>query len=90
MNGWTNACQFNSAKCMELALTEGVCPMTDSRWALRRLRFPEMKSIDVVIDAYKKQIEYFVYHMTTAISTYIKYQAQCVLRCLHLHSWTAA
>ena len=78
MNGWTNACQFNSAKCMELALTEGVCLMTGQQMGVKTPPVSEMKSIDDVIDAYKKQIEYFVYHMTTAISTYIKYQAQCV------------
>ena len=78
MAGWTNACQFNLAKCMELALTEGVCLISGEQIGIKTPPASEMKSIEDVIDAFHKQVEYFVYHTTTAISTYVKYHGKYV------------
>lgn len=69
--GWTNAAQFNLAKCLELALNSGVCMLTGKQIGPKTKDPSTFKIIDEVIDAYKEQVSYFTKHAITAISSYI-------------------
>ncbi|NFI54233.1 glycyl radical protein [Clostridium botulinum] len=59
-DGWYDAAFFNLAKILELSMNNGkqVGPETGE--------FTSFKNIDDFINAYKKQIEYFVFHMVAA------------------------
>jgi len=57
---------FNSTKCLELALFNGVDPMTGERPGIETGRFEDFVSYDEFWEAYQKQVEYFtprmIYH----------------------------
>ena len=58
--GWHDAAFFNMAKVLELALNDGYCSKCDMQLGLKTGGMTSFKSFDDVVDAYKKQMEYFV------------------------------
>ncbi len=74
--GWTNAVQFNVAKCLELALNGGVCLVTGEQIGPKTQDPETFESMDQVLEAFRQQLAYFVDQATKAISTYIKYHGK--------------
>lgn len=66
--GSTNAGFFNIAKCFELALFDGVCQMSGVQMGLKTGKAEEFKSIDDVIAAFRKQLEYFVSMLVNSLN----------------------
>jgi len=58
--GWHDAAFFNMAKVLELALNDGVDPLTDIQLSPKSGDLTSFKSFDDVMEAYRKQMEYFV------------------------------
>jgi len=58
--GWHDAAFFNMAKVVELALNDGVDPLTGKQLGLKTGDLTSFKSFENVMDAYRKQMEYFV------------------------------
>jgi formate C-acetyltransferase len=54
---------FNSTKCLELALFNGIDPLTGERIGVETGDFKKFKSYDEFFNAYCKQVEYFVPRM---------------------------
>ena len=67
-NGWTNAAMFNLAKCFELALNNGICPLSNTQIGPRTSEACEFKSFKEFVIAYKKQVEYFVEQMVEILN----------------------
>jgi len=61
--GRTNGGTFNLAKCLEYALTNGRCLLTGEMLGLETGNPEEFKSLDDVISAFAKQVQYFVKHL---------------------------
>ncbi len=76
MFGWTNACSFNLAKCMELAMTGGKCLLTNEQIGPVTQDPETFESMEQVIEAYKQQVCFFLKNTTNAISTFIKYHGK--------------
>lgn len=66
--GSTNAGFFNIAKCFELALFDGVCQMSGVQMGLKTGKAEDFKSIDDVITAFRKQLEYFVSMLVNSLN----------------------
>lgn len=64
----SNACYFNLAKCLELALTNGYCLLTNEKMGLSTGDACEFTSIEDVKKAYEKQVSYFVKKMTHSLN----------------------
>jgi pyruvate formate-lyase/glycerol dehydratase family glycyl radical enzyme len=58
--GWHDAAFFNMAKVMELALNDGVDPLTGNQLGPRSGDLTSFNSFADVMEVYKKQTEYFV------------------------------
>ncbi|HWR06187.1 glycyl radical protein [Sporomusa sp.] len=58
--GWHDAAFFSLAKCLELALNDGIDPVTGVQLGLKTGTLATMATFDKVMDAYRNQIEYFV------------------------------
>ena len=62
VSGW-----FNSAKCLELALFNGIDPITKKRVGIKTGDFKKFRSYNELWEAYQKQVEYFaprmIYHI---------------------------
>jgi len=58
--GWHDAAFFSLAKCLELALNDGVDPLTGLQLGLHTGTIKSMAAFTDVVEAYRKQIEYFV------------------------------
>ena len=58
--GWHDAAFFNMAKVLELALNDGVDPASGKQLGPKTGDLTSFKSFDDVMDAYKKQMDYFV------------------------------
>jgi pyruvate formate-lyase/glycerol dehydratase family glycyl radical enzyme len=58
--GWHDAAFFNLAKCLELALNDGVDPLTGTQLGPRTGTIATMATFAEVVEAYRSQIEYFV------------------------------
>lgn len=58
--GWHDAAFFNLAKCLELALNDGVDPATGIQLGLRTGTIASMATFAEVMAAYRSQIGYFV------------------------------
>lgn len=58
--GWHDAAFFNMAKVLELALNNGVDPLTGKQLGLMTGDLTSFKSFDDVLDAYRTQMKYFV------------------------------
>ena len=70
--GLTNACYFNVAKCLELALNNGKCLLTDEQIGIRTGDISEFKNFDDVLAAFNIQLDYFVNLMISAMNTIMK------------------
>lgn len=73
--GRTNACYFNLAKCLELALFDGVCQMSGKQMGPKTGRFEDFTSFEQVKEAYEKQVEYFVKMMISSLNAIEKLHA---------------
>jgi formate C-acetyltransferase len=58
--GWHDAAFFSLAKCMELALNDGVDPASGVQLGMKTGTLENMASFEDVLEAYRKQIEYCV------------------------------
>ena len=58
-NSWGNCGHINLAKCLELALNNGVCMLTGKQLGLKTGEPEDLKTIEDVKDAYRKQVNYF-------------------------------
>ncbi|MDK7197929.1 formate C-acetyltransferase/glycerol dehydratase family glycyl radical enzyme [Actinotignum sanguinis] len=67
--GRTNSCHFNLAKCLELALHNGRCPLSGDQLGPRTGDFTQMTSFDQVKEAYAAQVDYFVEMMVSTLNT---------------------
>ena len=72
--GWTNAAQFNLAKCLELAVNGGVCLLTGEQIGPKTQDPKTFSNINEVLDAYGTHIEYFTDHMVTALNCVLENQ----------------
>ncbi|TES86292.1 glycyl radical protein [Candidatus Aerophobetes bacterium] len=75
-NGMTNAAMSNLAKALELALNDGKCRLCGKKLGLKTGDPRNFTSFDQVIDAYRKQVAYYVKHMVTTVNTIEKVHAQ--------------
>lgn len=66
--GWSNASMFNLAKCLELALNNGVCALTGKRIGPETGDPREFTSFAQVMEAFRKQVAFFVKHMVIALN----------------------
>ena len=66
--GRTNSCYFNLAKCLELALFDGVCQMSRQQMGPHTGNLSDFTSFDQVKKAYETQVEYFVRMMVSALN----------------------
>ena len=58
-NSWGNSGHINLAKCLELALNDGKCMMTNVQMGPHTGEASRFQSIDQIKEAYKTQVEYF-------------------------------
>ena len=68
INAWANASMFNLVKCLELALNNGVCVLSGEQVGPKTGELSELKSYEDVVNAYEKQVQYFVRHMVTCVN----------------------
>jgi pyruvate formate-lyase/glycerol dehydratase family glycyl radical enzyme len=66
---WANGCMFNLPKCVELALNNGVCLLTGVRMGPKTGTPSELDSYEKVLDAFRKQVDYFIRHMVIVLNT---------------------
>ena len=66
--GISNACYFNLAKCLELALNEGRCMLSGKQVGPATLPPEKMQCFDDVLHAFEIQTSYFVEKMTDAMN----------------------
>ncbi len=69
-DGWTNAAMLNMAKCLELALHNGVDPFSGVQLGPKTGTAEELTSYDAVERAYNCQIKYFVKQMVIMLNTW--------------------
>ncbi|CUN83176.1 formate C-acetyltransferase/glycerol dehydratase family glycyl radical enzyme [Eubacterium sp. am_0171] len=67
--GRTNACYFNLAKCLELALFNGVCQMSGEQMGPATGKFEEFETFDELKKAYEIQVNYFVDMMISSLNS---------------------
>ncbi|PWJ51857.1 glycyl radical protein [Faecalicatena contorta] len=67
--GRTNACYFNLAKCLELALFDGVCQMSGEQLGPKTGRFEAFKTFEELKKAYEIQVKYFVDMMVSSLNS---------------------
>jgi len=75
-NGMTNAAMSNLAKALELALNDGKCRLCGKQIGVRTGDPRSFNSFEQVMEAYKKQVEYYVKHMVTTLNVIEKVHAQ--------------
>lgn len=73
--GITNACYFNMAKCLELALNDGVCPISGKQMGPRTGNARAFTSFEQVKTAYETQIHYFTDMMVRSLNAIEKLQS---------------
>ncbi len=73
--GRTNACYFNLAKCLELAMFDGVCQMSGRQMGPKTGKFEDFDSFEQVQKAYEAQVEYFVKMMVSSLNAIEKLHA---------------
>jgi len=66
--GWTNSGMFNLAKCIELAINDGICMLSDKQVGPKTGKAEEFKTFDDFVAAYKIQVEYFVSQMIATLN----------------------
>jgi formate C-acetyltransferase len=62
-NSWGNSGHINLAKCLELALNDGKCMMTQKQMGPHTGDPTQFKTFDNVLEAFKEQVEYFVTYL---------------------------
>ncbi|WP_059070257.1 glycyl radical protein [Mediterraneibacter massiliensis] len=67
--GRTNACYFNLAKCLELALFDGVCQMSGQQMGPKTGAFKDFKTFKDFLKAYETQVDYFVEMMISSLNS---------------------
>lgn len=65
----TNSCYFNLAKCLELAINDGKCPISGQQLGPHTGHFADMNTFDDVKKAYSEQVDYFVSLMVCSLNT---------------------
>lgn len=75
-NGWTNAAMLNMAKCLELALHNGIDPFSGMQIGPQSGRPEELTSFERVVLAYHEQIAYFVGQMAVMLNTWDQMHAE--------------
>jgi formate C-acetyltransferase len=73
--GMTNACYFNLAKCLELALNDGRCAFSDQQMGPKTGKAEIFTDFEEVKKAYQTQVEYFVNMMVTSLNAIGSLQA---------------
>lgn len=66
--GSTNAGMFNLAKCLELALFDGVCQMSGMQMGPKTGMLSDFTSFEQLLEAYRTQVEYFVSMMICSLN----------------------
>lgn len=66
---WANAAMFDVAKCLELALNDGKCRLSGQQIGPRTGDPRAFKEFSEVVEAFKKQVEYFVRQMIVCLNT---------------------
>ena len=64
----SNTCYFNLAKCLELALNDGVCMLSGEQMGPKTGRAEDFACFEDVLRAYEQQAGYFIRTMTGAIN----------------------
>ncbi|MFZ5975880.1 MAG: glycyl radical protein [Bacillota bacterium] len=64
--GWHDSAFVNLSRILEFALNDGVCTKCGKQVGPKTGDVSTFTSFDQVMDAYTKQIEYFVYHLVAA------------------------
>jgi len=64
----SNTCYFNIAKCLELALNDGVCMLSGEQLGPKTGAAGSFRSYGDVVGAFEKQLRYFVSLMAGAIN----------------------
>jgi formate C-acetyltransferase len=67
--GVTNACMSNLAKAFELALNNGYCLVCGEKIGIETGDIRTFTKIDQVIEAFQRQVEFYVEHMVIALNT---------------------
>ncbi len=62
-NSWGNAGHLNLAKCLELALNDGKCMISQKQMGLRTGNPDQFKTVDELLNGFKKQVEYFIQYL---------------------------
>jgi formate C-acetyltransferase len=62
-DSWGNAGQLNLAKCLELALNDGKCLLTNQQMGPRTGEAGKFTGFEDVLEAFRAQIRYFVKHL---------------------------
>lgn len=75
-NSWGNSGHLNIAKCLELALNDGKCALTEKQMGPHTGDPTAFQSFEDVLCAFKKQIQYFVKYLVLYDNIIDRYQAQ--------------
>jgi formate C-acetyltransferase len=62
-NSWGNSGHLNLAKCLELALNDGLCRLSQKQKGPHTGDPTRFETFDEVLDAFKTQVRYFVQHL---------------------------
>jgi formate C-acetyltransferase len=62
-NSWGNSGHLNLAKCLELALNDGKCVLTQMQMGLRTGDPARFKGFDDVLEAFRVQVRYFIQYL---------------------------
>ena len=75
-NSWGNAGHLNIAKCLELALNDGKCALTERQMGPHTGDPTAFEGFADVLSAFKRQIQYFVKYLVLYDNIIDRYQAQ--------------
>lgn len=67
--GRSNCCYFNLAKCLELALFDGVCQLSGEQLGPRTGKFTSFQTFNEFLEAYERQVDYFVEMMIASLNS---------------------
>lgn len=67
--GITNACYFNLAKCLELALNDGVCAFSGQQMGPKTGKAEDFTSFEHILKAYETQVRYFTDMMVSSLNS---------------------
>jgi formate C-acetyltransferase len=62
-NSWGNSGHLNLAKCLELALNDGKCVLTQKQMGLRTGDPVRFQSFEDVLEAFRAQVRYFIQYL---------------------------